>query len=98
VIDNLYCEADLSSLTDETTFNLEQGAEVVAIVAAANANGFGLFSLESASGALIVTTPEAPAQSPVRDSAASTESSVSVLMPYVSSDQSGGLSLISYQL
>lgn len=64
VIDNLYCEVNLSLLIDPVTFALELGNEVVVKVRAENFNGFGLSSIESELGALIVASPMAPVEAP----------------------------------
>lgn len=56
VKDNLYCEANLSSLVADP-FLLVQGDQVVAKVRAQNSVGWGSYSSFSYNGALISATP-----------------------------------------
>ena len=95
---NLYCEVSLSLLIDPVTMNLEFDDEVVVKARAKNFNGFGLQSLESSGGALIVAAPSAPAEAPLRDKEGSTETSILVEMPEVDSNSTGGLPILAYTL
>ena len=85
-------------LIDPLSFALELGDEVVVMASAKNFNGYGLQSPASAAGALIVAKPEAPADTPARNSNDSTETSIVVQMPEVPSESTGGLSILSYSL
>lgn len=95
---DLYCEVSLSLLIDPSTFNLELSDEVVAKVRAKNFNGFGLESPESTSGALIVSTPEAPIDAPTRVKEDSTETTIVLEMPLVESETTGGIPILAYIL
>ena len=65
---------------------------------ARNELGWGDFSDLSTSQILVVVKPHMPALPPIRDSSASSLTSINMMMPFVSGVQAGGLPILSYSL
>ncbi len=86
----------LAELTD--IFGLIQGERVVAKSRARNELGWAYFSDLSTSQILVVVKPHMPALPPIRDSSASSLTSLNIMMPFVSGVQAGGLPILSYSL
>ena len=96
MIDNLGCDVALSILTDSATLGLTLGEEVIVKARAKNFNGFGEYSQNSVGGALIVSTPFSPTESPSRVSASSTNTQITVEVADLAENLKGGLPLTAF--
>ena len=92
---NRYCDIPMSTLTS-LPFALLQGTLIVAKVQAINEEGLGLISDPNLSGAAIALIPHKPPTPPTMTSQSST--SISINMPSVTLTETGGSSILSYNL
>lgn len=80
----------------EAPFNLLQGDLIVAHVRASNAYGDGDFSDPNTTGLSVQTVPHKPLLAPVLVS--QSETSITVQMPEIVGDNTGGSDILSYNL
>lgn len=91
-----YCDVPMSYLTATSPYGYIQGETIVAKVVAYNVIGASAESTPNVSGAIGQVVPWAPSSTPQKVSA--TKTSISISMPVVTGDYTGGSAITSYNL
>lgn len=94
---SLSCTIPMTKMTDPATFDLAEGALIVAVVEAHNEIGFSAPSPENTdlAGARVQVVPAAPSSAPQRG-AATSEAALVILFPPYAAD--GGATILAYGL